>query len=61
MYVCVQEKPGAPAIHVTPDSSTITFEDVHFSYNPDRPIFQGLNMRVPAGSKVAVVGGSGSG
>ena len=56
-----QEKPGAPAIHITPDKATITFENVHFGYNPDRPILKGLSFRVPAGKKVALVGGSGSG
>ena len=56
-----QEKPDAPAIHVSPDNATITFEDVSFSYTPDRPILNKLNFRVSAGDKFAVVGGSGSG
>lgn len=44
-------------------SSGIQFKDVHFTYpsRPDMPIFQGLNLDVPAGSITAVVGPSGSG
>ena len=57
----VQDKPGAPSIHCCPDTSTVTFENVHFSYDKDRPILNGLSFRVPAGKKVALVGGSGSG
>lgn len=41
----------------------IEFEDVYFSYpsRPDTPILQGLNLRIPAGKTVGLVGGSGSG
>jgi len=41
----------------------IDFQDVHFSYPswPDTPILQGLNLRIPAGKTVGLVGGSGSG
>ena len=56
-----QDKPEAPALHIAPKDATVTFENVHFSYTPDRPILNGLNFRVPAGKKVALVGGSGSG
>ena len=44
-------------------SRGIQFKDVHFTYpsRPDMPIFQGLNLDVPAGSITAVVGPSGSG
>ena len=50
-----------PATHDL--SSGIQFKDVHFTYpsRPDMPIFQGLNLDVPAGSITAVVGPSGSG
>lgn len=41
----------------------IEFKGVYFSYpsRPDTPILQGLNIRVPAGKTVGLVGGSGSG
>jgi len=41
----------------------IEFKDVHFKYNSktDRPILKGINMTIPAGRTVAIVGSSGSG
>ncbi|MEG0920921.1 MAG: ABC transporter ATP-binding protein/permease [Comamonas sp.] len=39
----------------------VRFDDVHFSYHPNRPILQGLSFAVPAGKTVAVVGPSGAG
>jgi ATP-binding cassette, subfamily B, heavy metal transporter len=40
---------------------TIAFEDVHFAYEPDRKILNGVSFTIPAGKTVAVVGASGSG
>ncbi|KAF5728373.1 Multidrug/pheromone exporter MDR family ABC transporter family [Tripterygium wilfordii] len=41
----------------------IEFKDIYFIYpsRPDTPILQGLNLRIPAGKTVGLVGGSGSG
>lgn len=41
----------------------IEFKDIYFCYpsRPDTPVFQGLNLRFPAGKSVGLVGGSGSG
>ena len=44
-----------------PLSTSLTFEDVGFSYEPDRPVLAGLDLVVPAGQFVALVGASGSG
>ncbi len=39
----------------------IVFENLSFSYHPDRPILKNLNCVIPAGKKVAFVGNSGAG
>ena len=58
-----QEVADAP--HAQPltglEQPTVRFEDVHFAYDPKRPILQGINLEIPAGKTVAVVGASGAG
>lgn len=39
----------------------IVFDNVHFSYNKERPILKGINFTINPGEKVAVVGASGAG
>lgn len=39
----------------------ICWQNVNFSYHRERPILSNLNLRIPAGSKVAIVGASGAG
>src|SRR3989442_8100241 len=39
----------------------ISFEHVIFGYTPNRPILKGINLLIPAGKKVALVGLSGGG
>jgi len=55
----VKDKPGAPALVVK--DGAVRFEDVHFSYDPARPILKGITFEVPAGKTVAIVGPSGAG
>jgi ATP-binding cassette subfamily B protein len=55
----IKDSPGARALVVT--SGHVRFEDVRFSYDPDRPILKGLSFEVPAGKTVAIVGPSGAG
>ncbi|THV04497.1 P-loop containing nucleoside triphosphate hydrolase protein [Dendrothele bispora CBS 962.96] len=43
------------------NGTSITFENISFSYNPSRPIFNNLSFHIPAGSKAAFVGPSGCG
>ncbi len=43
------------------DKGAISFKDVHFAYDPARPILKGISFEVPAGKTVAVVGPSGAG
>ncbi len=39
----------------------IAFKDVHFAYDPARPILKGVSFEVPAGKTVAIVGPTGAG
>ncbi|MGT2775861.1 ABC transporter ATP-binding protein [Streptococcus hyovaginalis] len=42
-------------------SGHVTFEEVSFGYIPDKPLIQNLNLNIPAGSQVAIVGPTGAG
>ena len=55
----IKDVPGAQPLIVT--SGTVRFDDVKFSYDPDRQILKGLSFEVPAGKTVAIVGPSGAG
>jgi len=55
----VEDVPGALPLVVS--SGNVRFEDVRFSYEPDRQILKGLSFEVPAGKTVAIVGPSGAG
>ncbi|HRH05009.1 MAG TPA: ABC transporter ATP-binding protein/permease, partial [Burkholderiaceae bacterium] len=43
------------------DSPDVRFNNVHFAYDPTRPILHGVSFEIPAGKTVAVVGPSGAG
>jgi subfamily B ATP-binding cassette protein MsbA len=55
----IKETPEA--IELPPFERSIVFTDVNFSYEPNVPVIQGLNLRVNRGEVLAVVGPSGSG
>ena len=55
----ITDAPDARDLVVT--SAAISFRDVHFAYDPKRPILKGISFDVPAGHTVAVVGPSGAG
>ncbi len=55
----IEDKPGARPLKVS--NGDIRFDNVAFSYEPDRPILKGISFEVPAGKTVAVVGPSGAG
>lgn len=42
------------------DDNLVDIEDLHFNYD-GRPILRGINMKIPRGSVVAIMGGSGCG
>ncbi|NVN35927.1 ABCB family ABC transporter ATP-binding protein/permease [Komagataeibacter swingsii] len=52
---------GLPARLDEAPAADIRFEDVHFSYRPDREILRGVSFHVPAGHRVAIVGPTGAG
>ena len=55
----VRDVAGAKPLLVT--SGHVRFDNVRFSYDPERPILKGLSFEVPAGKTVAIVGPSGAG
>ena len=55
----IVDAPGAPALAV--DGGVVRFEDVSFSYDPERAILKGVSFDIPAGGTLAVVGPSGAG
>lgn len=57
----LQTKHDAISLMVTPDTASVTFEDIVFQYIEGKQILKGLSFTVPAGKKIALVGGSGSG
>jgi ATP-binding cassette subfamily B protein len=57
----IKDKPGAQVLSPQGPPAEIRFENVHFSYNPDREILKGVSFTVRPGDKVAVVGPTGSG
>jgi ABC-type transport system involved in Fe-S cluster assembly fused permease/ATPase subunit len=55
----IKDLPDAKPLRVK--SGEIVFENVNFSYDPDRPILKNVSFTVPAGKTVAIVGPSGAG
>lgn len=58
-----KEKPNAfPLVLKAGDpSAKVIFDNVTFEYLPEKKILNGISFEVPAGKKIAIVGGSGSG
>lgn len=54
----VQDQPGAVAFDEPVQS--ITFDNVSFAYG-EKPVLQNIQLAIPAGTRVAIVGGSGAG
>ncbi len=65
IYRMLQTEPKiqSPA-HPTPLPKVrgdIEFRNVHFAYVPDEPVLRGVNLTIPAGQSVAIVGATGAG
>ena len=58
-----EEEPEDERCQAAPEhvEGNVTFENVHFSYTPEKPLLQGLNARVESGQMVAIVGPTGVG
>ena len=55
----VQDDKDAKPLEV--GKGAIVFNNIHFAYDPARPILKGISFEVPAGKSVAIVGPSGAG
>eukprot|EP01097_Dermamoeba_algensis_P002411 TRINITY_DN194_c0_g3_i1.p1 TRINITY_DN194_c0_g3~~TRINITY_DN194_c0_g3_i1.p1 ORF type:complete len:688 (+),score=146.99 TRINITY_DN194_c0_g3_i1:612-2675(+) len=55
----IVDLPGAPQIKV--GSGEVVFENVSFSYHPERPVLKNVSFTIPPGKTFALVGSSGGG
>lgn len=56
-----RESQNASAPPLILHKGEITYQDVSFGYTPAHPLFQGINLHIPAGGRVALVGPTGAG
>nr|XP_053647022.1 iron-sulfur clusters transporter ABCB7, mitochondrial-like isoform X3 [Cherax quadricarinatus] len=57
----ITNAPNAVPLTISQEEATITFNNVSFAYTSGNIILDKLSFTVPAGKKIAIVGGSGSG
>ncbi len=50
-----------PVPQPPPTAGRVVFDDVHFSYDPDKPLITGLDLTAEPGQTVAIVGPTGAG
>ena len=55
----VKELPHAKPLQIA--QGEVSYKNVYFGYNPERPVLEGVNFTCPGGSMVAVVGQTGAG
>jgi ATP-binding cassette subfamily B protein len=57
-----EQTPDRPPVGPPPAvAGRIVFDDVHFSYSPDRPLIEGLDVVAEPGQTIAIVGPTGAG
>ncbi|WP_448516797.1 ABC transporter ATP-binding protein [Pseudothermotoga sp.] len=57
-----EEKPEKPdALRIEKVKGDVKFENVHFSYVPEKPLIEDLNIEVFSGQRIAIVGPTGAG
>ncbi len=52
---------AAGAGELPPGPGRVQFSSVGFGYDPERPVLSGIDLDIPAGSTIALIGASGSG
>ncbi|CAF3090392.1 unnamed protein product, partial [Rotaria sp. Silwood2] len=55
----IAENPDSKTLEIS--KAKVVFDNVNFSYNPNRQILKGLNFTLESGNTLAIVGHSGSG
>jgi len=53
--------PAAPTPPTNPFTGDVKLENVHFAYNANQPVLRGIDLHIPAGQRVAIVGPTGAG
>lgn len=63
IYDFLEEKEMLPPeVNELPEGrGEVEFQDVNFSYSPDKPLIENLSLKIKAGQKVAIVGPTGGG
>ncbi len=57
-----EEEPDKPdAVRLKKLVGEVKFEKVYFSYTPDKPLIENLNVEIRSGQKIAIVGPTGAG
>ena len=56
-----EESPEPPSRLTSDVQGRIAFENVHFAYDPERPLIEGLSLVAEPGTTVAIVGPTGAG
>ncbi|ACL74965.1 ABC transporter ATP-binding protein [Ruminiclostridium cellulolyticum] len=57
----VEKQSDNDGITLSKTNGNVRFEDVSFSYSPEKPLIQNFNLNVKEGQRIAIVGPTGSG